>query len=85
MMSVSVERLKNWKAIKSGEKFVGAKNKTSRQFFPPRHCEGRRPVAIQCARKGAEAPTGLPRAFGPRNDEIEGKRMKFYSISTTPA
>jgi hypothetical protein len=26
------------------------------QFPPSRHCEGRRPVAIQCARKGALRP-----------------------------
>jgi hypothetical protein len=41
-----------------------------------RHCEGRRPVAIQTAFQLAlafrmtEAPHGLPRRFAPRNDEV---------------
>jgi hypothetical protein len=44
---------------------------------PPRHCEGRRPAAIQTALQIAvasrkvEPPRGLPRRFAPRNDEEE--------------
>jgi hypothetical protein len=46
-----------------------------------RHCEGRRPVAIQTAFPLAlafqktEPPHGLPRRCAPRNDELEGERM----------
>jgi hypothetical protein len=59
--------------------------KNLRAHQQPRHCEGRRPVAIQCARKGALrpqgrfAPTGLPRAFGPRNDEV-GKLAQCFIL-----
>jgi hypothetical protein len=51
-----------------------------------RHCEARSAVAIQTAvqfsgtTKQAERPSGLPRACGPRNDELEGERIGFALV-----
>jgi hypothetical protein len=48
-----------------------------------RHCEARSDVAIQAAvqfsgrTKQTERSSGLPRACGPENDEVEGERIRF--------
>ncbi|MDR2093219.1 MAG: hypothetical protein LBP58_07900 [Azoarcus sp.] len=52
---------------------------------PPRHCEGRRPVAIQkavqivSAIQKIEAPYGLPRRCVPRDDECHHLNRKRSS------
>jgi hypothetical protein len=50
-------------AVKSGGKLL--------RLPPPRHCEARSAVAFPVGAKRPYGRTGLPRAFGPRNDGVE--------------
>jgi hypothetical protein len=65
--------------------------KNDSQNSTTRHCEGRRPVAIQTtfqfalAFQIAEPPSGLPRRFAPRNDEAEGFVPAFGRKPLQPA
>ncbi|MDR2678180.1 MAG: hypothetical protein LBB51_01915 [Zoogloeaceae bacterium] len=56
--------------IESGEISSVRKTKHRINFFHLVIARAVRPVAIQCARKGASRPLEKPRAFGPRNDEV---------------
>ncbi|MDR3157672.1 MAG: hypothetical protein LBU11_01405 [Zoogloeaceae bacterium] len=67
-----------------------ARAQTLCAYPQPRHCEGRRPVAIQTAFPFAlsfqktEPLSGLPRRYAPENDEGGGERTGFPPLWIAP-